>query len=209
MRTPLADDETDGPAARPPCSPRAPALAERRVHSSRRPAWRAVVRQTDVRSIRYDRRMLDFPPEAPGEAVVGTAVSAPEELDEGAEGGQAGGTLVELDESADPRTAGGAPAQLDEAQRRAVEHGEGPCLVLAGPGSGKTRVIVERFLRLIGEGTSPDRLLVLTYTRKAADEMRDRVERIHGPFEGEPPLTNYHSFAQRVVRRWGWRLGIS
>ena len=98
---------------------------------------------------------------------------------------------------------------LDPPQRRAVEHGEGPCLVLAGPGSGKTRVIVERFLRLVGEGTSPDRLLVLTYTRKAADEMRDRVERIHGPFEGEPPLTNYHSFAQRVVRRWGWRLGIS
>jgi DNA helicase-2/ATP-dependent DNA helicase PcrA len=98
---------------------------------------------------------------------------------------------------------------LDPPQRRAVEHGEGPCLVLAGPGSGKTRVIVERFLRLIGDGISPDRLLVLTYTRKAADEMRDRVERIHGPFEGEPPLTNYHSFAQRVVRRWGWRLGIS
>jgi DNA helicase-2/ATP-dependent DNA helicase PcrA len=98
---------------------------------------------------------------------------------------------------------------LDPPQRRAVEHGEGPCLVLAGPGSGKTRVIVERFLRLVGEGTPPERLLVLTYTRKAADEMHDRVERIHGAFEGETPLTNYHTFAQRVVRRWGWRLGIS
>ena len=99
--------------------------------------------------------------------------------------------------------------RLDEAQQRAVEHGGGPCLVLAGPGSGKTRVIVERFLRLVTEGTPPERLLVLTYTRKAAAEMRERVERVHGDFEGEPPLLNYHSFAQRVLRRFGWRLGIS
>jgi len=98
---------------------------------------------------------------------------------------------------------------LDDSQREAVEHGEGPCLVLAGPGSGKTRVIAERFLRLVAQGTPTERLLVLTYTRKAAAEMRDRVERIHGPFDGEPPLLNYHSFAQRVLRRWGWRLGIS
>lgn len=104
---------------------------------------------------------------------------------------------------------GAVSADLDDAQRQAVEHGEGPCLVLAGPGSGKTRVIAERFLRLVREGTPPERLLVLTYTRKAAAEMRDRVERVHGPFEGEPPLLNYHSFAQRVLRRWGWRLGIS
>ena len=108
-----------------------------------------------------------------------------------------------------PAADSGAPAELDEAQRRAVEHGEGPCLVLAGPGSGKTRVIVERFLRLVREGVPAERLLVLTYTRKAAAEMRDRVERVHGPFEGEPPLLNYHSFAQRVLRRFGWRLGIS
>ncbi len=105
--------------------------------------------------------------------------------------------------------AAGPRAALDEAQRAAVEHADGPCLVLAGPGSGKTRVITERFLRLVREGTAPDRVLVLTYTRKAAAEMRERVERVHGPFEGEPPLTNYHSFAQRVLRRWGWRLGIS
>jgi DNA helicase-2/ATP-dependent DNA helicase PcrA len=112
-------------------------------------------------------------------------------------------------EDGDAAVTDGTPAELDEVQRRAVEHGGGPCLVLAGPGSGKTRVIVERFLRLVREGTPPERLLVLTYTRKAAAEMRDRVERVHGPFEGEPPLLNYHSFAQRVLRRWGWRLGIS
>ena len=50
---------------------------------------------------------------------------------------------------------------------------------------------------------------MLTYTRKAADEMRVRVERAHGGFADDAPLTNYHSFALRVVREWGWLLGIS
>ena len=50
---------------------------------------------------------------------------------------------------------------------------------------------------------------MLTYTRKAADEMRVRVERAHGSFGDDAPLTNYHSFGLRVVREWGWLLGIS
>ena len=146
----------------------------------------------------YHRWMLDLPlapsGAAPGDASGG---GAPEPAVAEPEGGP-GAAIAEA-----------GAAVLDDAQRQAVDHGEGPCLVLAGPGSGKTRVIVERFLRLVREGTPADRLLVLTYTRKAAAEMRDRVERVHGPFEGDPPLLNYHSFAQRVLRRWGWRLGIS
>ncbi|MGD0372320.1 MAG: ATP-dependent DNA helicase [Candidatus Dormibacteria bacterium] len=158
--------------------------------------------------------MLDLPPEPRG--------AVPDErsevgVPETAAAGLDGSPEVEIAEAGAP-VPGGSPdvgmpeaasAVLDEAQRQAVDHGEGPCLVLAGPGSGKTRVIVERFLRLVREGAPADRLLVLTYTRKAAAEMRDRVERVHGPFEGDPPLLNYHSFAQRVLRRWGWRLGIS
>jgi DNA helicase-2/ATP-dependent DNA helicase PcrA len=97
---------------------------------------------------------------------------------------------------------------LDPDQRAAVDHRDGPCLVLAGPGSGKTRVIVERFLALVEEGLHPERQLVLTYTVKAAAEMRDRAERVHGPFNGDVPLTNFHSFARRVVREWGWLVGI-
>jgi DNA helicase II / ATP-dependent DNA helicase PcrA len=100
-------------------------------------------------------------------------------------------------------------AALDAEQRIAVDHGDGPCLVLAGPGSGKTRIIVERFHRLSALGIGGGRQLVLTYTRKAADEMRTRVERAHGSFADDAPLTNYHSFALRVVREWGWLLGIS
>ncbi len=98
---------------------------------------------------------------------------------------------------------------LDPDQQAAVAHRQGPCLVLAGPGSGKTRVIVERFLALDGEGVAPASQLVLTYTRRAAAEMRSRAEAAHGPFAEEPPLSNYHSFAGRVVREWGWLAGIS
>jgi len=97
---------------------------------------------------------------------------------------------------------------LDPDQQAAVEHREGPCLVLAGPGSGKTRVIVERFLALVEEGLAPQHQLVLTYTVKAAAEMRDRAERVHGPFAADVPLTNFHSFARRVVREWGWLVGV-
>ena len=71
---------------------------------------------------------------------------------------------------------------LDPDQQAAVDHRQGPCLVLAGPGSGKTRVIVERFLALAAGGLPPQRQLVLTYTVKAAAEMRDRAERAHGAF---------------------------
>jgi len=81
--------------------------------------------------------------------------------------------------------------------------------VLAGPGSGKTHVIVERFLTLVRRGVPAERQLVLTYTRKAAEEMRSRAEAAYGAFAAEPPLTNYHSFALRVVREWGWLLGVS
>ncbi len=59
------------------------------------------------------------------------------------------------------------------------------------------------------EGVAPAQQLVLTYTRKAAGEMRSRAEEGHGPFAGEPPLSNYHSFAGRLVREWGWLAGIS
>jgi ATP-dependent DNA helicase UvrD/PcrA len=109
--------------------------------------------------------------------------------------------------------AAGSPAPmpsvpLDPDQRAAVDHREGACLVLAGPGSGKTRVIVERFLELCAAGASPSEQLVLTYTVKAAAEMRQRAEALHGPFGDEAPLTNFHAFGRRVLRQWGWRCGV-
>ena len=102
-----------------------------------------------------------------------------------------------------------ATTPLDADQLLAVEHRDGPCLVLAGPGTGKTRVIVDRFVRLLNEGVGADEQLVLTYTRKAADEMRRRAEELTGGFSAEPPLTTYHAFAFHLVRDWGWLAGVS
>ncbi len=66
-------------------------------------------------------------------------------------------------------------ASLDPEQREAVFHGEGPALVVAGPGSGKTRVVVARAARLLAEGVSPERMALLTFSTKAAREMRERL----------------------------------
>ena len=102
-----------------------------------------------------------------------------------------------------------ATVALDPDQQAAVDFREGACLVLAGPGSGKTRVIVERFLALLTDGVPASRQVVLTYTVRAAAEMRERAERVCGPFAGDAPLLNYHSFGRRVLREWGWLVGVA
>ncbi|MFD0400499.1 ATP-dependent helicase [Kitasatospora sp. NPDC059811] len=93
-----------------------------------------------------------------------------------------------------------APPVLDEYQRAVVEHGGGPLLVLAGPGTGKTTTLVEAVARRIEHGTDPERILVLTFSRKAATELRDRMSARLGSSSAAPQATTFHSFSYALLR---------
>ncbi|MCX0245908.1 ATP-dependent helicase [Streptomyces drozdowiczii] len=91
------------------------------------------------------------------------------------------------------------PPLLDAAQRAVVDHPGGPLLVLAGPGTGKTTTLVEAVAARIARGADPARLLVLTFSRKAAVELRDRMAARLGAARG-PQATTFHSFCYALVR---------
>ncbi|MFI5769220.1 ATP-dependent helicase [Streptomyces sp. NPDC051658] len=91
------------------------------------------------------------------------------------------------------------PPHLDAAQRAVVDHPGGPLLVLAGPGTGKTTTLVEAVAARIARGGDPARILVLTFSRKAAVELRDRMAARLGAARG-PQATTFHSFCYALVR---------
>ncbi len=96
---------------------------------------------------------------------------------------------------------------LTSAQREAVEHLEGPLLILAGPGSGKTRVITHRVANLLRHGVPARQILALTFTNKAADEMRARLERLA---PGEPVwMSTFHRFCSRLLRQYAPLVGLN
>ena len=108
------------------------------------------------------------------------------------------------------RAGSGALAELNPEQRRAVEHFEGPCLALAGPGSGKTRVLTTRICRLVQEhGVAPDRILAVTFTNKAAAEMRRRASRMLGGALHGIWMGTFHGVGARLLRRHAPRAGLT
>jgi DNA helicase-2/ATP-dependent DNA helicase PcrA len=91
---------------------------------------------------------------------------------------------------------------LNSQQLQSVLHVDGPLIVVAGAGSGKTRVITTRIAHLIQEkGISPERILAITFTNKAAGEMKERVRKILGPNASSPWISTFHSFCLRILRR--------
>ena len=97
---------------------------------------------------------------------------------------------------------------LNEAQREAVLATEGPLLVVAGAGSGKTRVLTYRVAHLLAAcGVKPNEVLAITFTNKAAAEMKERVERALGPVARAAWIMTFHSACGRILRREAERLG--
>ncbi|MEU2953205.1 ATP-dependent helicase [Streptomyces xanthochromogenes] len=92
------------------------------------------------------------------------------------------------------------PPLLDAPQRRVVDHRSGPLLVLAGPGTGKTTTLVEAVAARVAAGTDPERVLVLTFSRKAAVELRDRMALRLGAGAKSPQATTFHSYCYALVR---------
>jgi DNA helicase II / ATP-dependent DNA helicase PcrA len=107
-----------------------------------------------------------------------------------------------------PKRAVDFAAELNEAQREAATHGDGPLLIVAGAGTGKTRTLVYRVAHLIERGIRPERILLLTFTRRSAQEMLSRAERLVGSASRTVHGGTFHGTAHRLLRRFGPAAGL-
>ncbi|MBV8470289.1 MAG: UvrD-helicase domain-containing protein [Burkholderiaceae bacterium] len=102
-----------------------------------------------------------------------------------------------------------APSTLNPAQLEAVHHLHGPCLVVAGAGSGKTRVITQKIARLLQAGYQARQIAAITFTNKASQEMRERAKSLVGPRAAKDlAISTFHSLGVRMLREEGSRVGL-
>ena len=112
-------------------------------------------------------------------------------------------------ESRSPHATSVAASGLNNAQMEAVHHLDGPCLVLAGAGSGKTRVITYKIVRLLQHGLAPRNIAAITFTNKASQEMRERAKQLVGAKAAKDlAISTFHSLGVRMLREDGARLGL-
>jgi DNA helicase-2/ATP-dependent DNA helicase PcrA len=100
-------------------------------------------------------------------------------------------------------------ADLNPEQKQAVTHGEGPLLIVAGAGTGKTTVITRRIAWLIEQGLAkPEEILALTFTDKAALEMEERVDKLLPTGYVNIPISTFHAFGERILKDWALEIGL-
>jgi DNA helicase-2/ATP-dependent DNA helicase PcrA len=100
-------------------------------------------------------------------------------------------------------------AELNAAQLKAATHGDGPLLIIAGAGTGKTRTLVYRVAHLLERGVRPERILLLTFTRRSAQEMLGRAERLVGSASRGVHGGTFHATAHRLLRKFGQAAGLA
>jgi DNA helicase-2/ATP-dependent DNA helicase PcrA len=102
-----------------------------------------------------------------------------------------------------------SPPPLNSRQRAAIEHGDGPLMILAGAGTGKTRVLVHRIARLVESGIRPWEILAVTFTNKAAGEMRHRLRDLLGDQADAMWIGTFHAICARILRQYGDVSGLT
>lgn len=100
-------------------------------------------------------------------------------------------------------------ASANDEQQEAIKHQEGSCMIIAGPGSGKTKTVVSRTQYMILNGVDPSQICLFTFTNKAANEMKERVKTAVGEQADKITCGTYHSVAHRLLRRYATRIGFN
>lgn len=100
-------------------------------------------------------------------------------------------------------------ASANDEQQEAIKHQEGACMIIAGPGSGKTKTVVSRTQHMILNGIDPSQICLFTFTNKAANEMKERVKDAVGSEADKITCGTYHSVAHRLLRKYATRIGFN